>query len=355
MAIGDSYQLNWKSAIGVYKETAWASTYDTSTGAFVEFNSEGFKHKIDEKILTAINSQRESIKRILTNEMVEWKLDADLNPGSDAIVNLLKQAMGGTVSSATLTTTTYQHTLNVGDMESNANTTTATDMKGLHIQTRKGGSHVWEWLGCRTNQVTIKGEPGSPVTISFEGTAKTATLTGSTLSTTIAYTDVLPCVFHGVTIRNNASIGTFTNGNTTTSGTAETYQSFELTISNNLMTDLRQLGSRTVAALPQGGLNVSLKLSQRFDTSTAYGRWSSETALAFGIWLDTNYSVSTSGGSTYSMFIGLPRCYLNYETPQVGGRDGVLTHDLNFTCLRENTTGSYAVQFKINNVTASYP
>ncbi len=353
MAVGDGYQLAWKSAIGVYKETTWAGSITTATGAYLEFNSEGFIYKADEKILDAINSQREAFKRIVGNEMAEWKADADLNPGSDALMNMLKQAMGGTVSSVALTGTAYQHTFRIGDMESNADTSTSADMKGLHCQVRKGGGHIWDFLGCRVNTFTIKAEAGAPVTISFEGTAKTATMGATTLSTTVSYTSVLPCVFHGVGIKAATQTGSI-DITTAATGTAETYQSFELTVSNNLQTDLRQLGTRQLSHLPQGGLNVSLKMTQRFDTSTAYDRWKAEQRMAFGILLDTNYSVTTSGGSTYSMFIAIPAAYLNYETPVVPGRNGILSHDLNYTCLRVNTTTSYAVQIWVNNETAAY-
>jgi hypothetical protein len=347
MAIGDGYSLNWKSALGVAKETTWG-TFQTAT-AFLEFNSESLDRKLEEKILQGINSQREAFKRILTTETVDGTIEADLNVGSDALVNLLKQAMGGTVSSAQIAATgAYTHTLRVGDMENNKSTSTATgDMKGLTIQARKG-DYVFSYQGMKVDSFTIKAESGSPVMVTFSLVGKTATLT-TALSTTVTYTDALPMIFHGVTVVKASSIGAIT-----TTATQETYQSFELTVNNNIMKDIRQLGQRTVSHLPQGGLNVSLKFAQRMDTTTAYNVWTSETSTAFGIYLDSNYSVGTSGGSTYSMFIGVPNAKLNYSIPKVGGRDGILTHELSYTCLRENTTTSYAVQMIVNNATTSY-
>lgn len=346
MAIGDGYSLNWKSALGVGKETTWG-TFATAT-AFMEFNSESMDRKLEEKILQAVNSQRESFKRILTTETVDGTIEADLNPGADALVNLLKQAMGGTVATTAITVGAYSHVLNIGDMESNKSTSTATgDMKGVSLQIRKG-DYVYNYLGCRVDSFTIKAEQGAPVMVTFNVVGKTATLT-SALSTTVTYTDVHPCIFHGVTVVRAASIGAIT-----TTATQETYQSFELTVQNNIMKDIRQLGSRTVSHLPQGGLNVSLKFAQRVDTTTAYNVWTSETSTAFGIYLDTNYSIGVANCSTYSMFIGIPNAKLNYSIPKVGGRDGILTHELNYTCLRENTSTSYAVQLKVNNATANY-
>ena len=346
MAIGDGYSLNWKSALGVAKETTWGS-FQTAT-AFMEFNSESMDRKMEEKILQAVNSQRESFKRILTTETVDGSIEADLNVGSDALVNLLKQAMGGTVTSTPITVGAYTHVLTVGDMENNKSTTTATgDMKGLTLQVRKG-DYVYSFQGCRVDSFTIKAESGAPVLVTFAVVGKTATQT-TALSTTVTYTDALPMIFHGVTVVKATSIGAVSIG-----ATQETYQSFELTVQNNIMKDIRQLGSRLVSHLPQGGLGVSLKFAQRVDTTTAYNVWTSETSTAFGIYLDSNYSIGVANASTYSMFIGIPNAKLNYSIPKVGGRDGILTHELNYTCLRENTTTSYAVQISLNNATTSY-
>lgn len=347
MAIGDGNQFNWKSAIAVAKETTWG-TFVTET-AFFEFDSESMQRKIPGVLLPSINSQREVHKRILGNEAWGGSISAPLNVASDAIILLIKQAMGGTCSSVAVTTGSYIHTIQTGDMESNANTSTATDTKSLSITVRKGGNHVWRSSGNKVSKLTISGEVGKPVQVSFEIIGKTASLT-TALSATVAYSDTIPLIWTGVVITSADHIGSIT------SGSAQTYKSFELSIDNKLDGGQYQLGSRQIGILPQGGLDVMLKLGQRFDTSTAHDAWLAETPTAFRIMLGSGQTIgATTGQTTYSMYIDIPRAMLDYELPTVGGRDGILEHTLNYQCLRENTTTSYAVQMNVYNATSSYP
>lgn len=346
MAIGDGYELNYKSFVAVSKETTWG-TFVTAT-ACLEFNTESIARNIPGQMLTAVNSQREVHKRILGNETVSGALDVDLNIANDAVVNIIKQAMGGTVTSTPITTGAYTHVLTTGDMEANAGTSTSTDMRGLSMVVRRGGTYSWCFQGMRVNSLTIKGEIGKPIMMTADFVGQTGSIS-SALVITPVYPDTIPLIWTGVTVSHADSIGAIAGA------TARTYQSFEVKLDNKLQTDSRQLGSRQITALPVGGQEVSLKLTQRFDTTTSNANWLAETPEAIRILMTSSQTIGgLANTTTYSMYIDLPRCMLDYKNPTVGGRDGALSHELNFMCLRDNTTTSYAIKAEICNATASY-
>lgn len=346
MAAGDTVELKWRSAMALGKETTWGTA--VSVTAYAEFLSEEFTKERETILLDGVNNQRTPSKRITGNEDVTGSLSLYANPADDFFANLIKQCLGGTVSSSIVATgTAYAHTFNVGDMENNAATSTASDMKSLTVKVRKGATKVWEFSGMRVNTLSLKSEQGQPIMCEAELIGRYATQ-GSSTFTSISYAGVLPPTFRGITVKSAATLATITSG----TGTADTYLSWELTINNNLDNSLRKLGSRNLAHLPQGRLDVSMTLQQLFDTTTAYDTWESETTTAFGIWLDSGVTIG-AGGSTYSMAIYLPHCYLNYKIPGVDGRDGALQHELQYDCLQSGTS-SYPIQIVMNNATADY-
>lgn len=345
MPIGDGVQQAYKSALGIGKETTWGTA--VSVSSYLEFSSESLNGALEAKRLDQVNSQRTPFKRLQGNKSVSGSIEFPLDIGVDAIVNLIKQCLGGTVSSAQVATTgSYTHTLRVGDMESNADSAGSSDMKGLTVEVRKGGDHVWAFMGMRVNQLTISGAVGEPVMGSVELIGKDFT-TAASLSTTVSYSTTLPFNFTDITIQHADTLSG--------SYTATTWQSFELTINNNLVNDLRQLGDRVLGALPVATQDISLNLTQRFDTTTAYGYWTSETARAFKITLNTGDTITTqTGATTYSMRVDLPRAYLDSSAiPNVGSRDDVLSLDQQWTVLHDAGLG-YGVQMSINNATAAY-
>jgi len=340
MAVGNEVPfMGYESAMGVAEEGTFG-TFKTST-SFIEFNSESFKMTREEIKRESINTTRDYRKRLIGNESVAGSFEADLNVANDALVYVIKQAMGGTVSSATITTGSYTHTLAPGNMEANAATTTAYT-KGLSFAVRRGSTHVWNYSGMRVNTLTIKGEVNSPVIMTAELVGKTATL-GSVIPT-VSLSDILPINFTGVQIQTGATIGGVTT---------EYFTGFEFTLSNNVDGDQRALGSRTIVQAPPQKRDVKLKLTQRFDTSTAYSRFIENTATAISIYCNSEQTCGTVGGSTtYSMKIDLPTCYFNSNQPEVGG-PGVITHELDVSAMYNASIGS-SLQVQIINATASY-
>jgi len=356
MTVGAGVPLmGYDSYLGLAKESTWGTLSDNFT--FVEFNSESIKKTHEEILLESINGTRNYKKRMSGNIEVTGSLDLDCNVASDAVNYIIYQAMGGTVTCSTITASVYQHVFSWGDMENNKRGTgsaSAADLKGLSLQMRKGGfgSHtgpaIFNARGGRVNNLTIKGEIGRPVVMTADMVFKGMTITSST--PTAAFSDIKPLFFDSVNVY-------FADSITNAVPTEEIYQNFELTINNNLVSDAgaRELGSRQLSiGPPPTRMDVKLKLMQRFDTLTAYNRWIGNTMCAIHIRCisSTYITASTTSGTTYTMYIALPACYLNNPMTEIGGPE-MLNQTLEFSCILETMT-SYPVQITVTNGTENY-
>ncbi|MCP4648907.1 MAG: hypothetical protein GY853_02335 [PVC group bacterium] len=341
MAVGNSSTpfIGYDSYLGVAEETTFG-TLVTAT-SFIEFSSESFKREREEIKIDTVNNSRDYLKRLSGNESAAGGFESMVNPGEDALVYFIKQCMGGSVTSTTITASAYTHVINGGDMESNQGSGGSADIKSLTVQIRKGDTNQYTWQGCRVNSMSLKGEVGSPLTFGCEVMAKTATATSDSL--TASFSNVDPSNFTGVTVQTSDSIGG--------SWTTEYFSAFEVSLNNNI-SEQRALGSANVHALPPGRRDVSIKLSQQYDTTTNYTRFVENTQTAIQITLDTGATIAAGGSSTYSMKLAFPRCYFNSNMPEVSSND-VLTHEVELTAIRDTTTG-YSMQVTVNNATANY-
>lgn len=341
MSVGNNVpQMGYNAVLGLAKETTFG-TFVTST-VFVEFNSESLKHSVENIKLETINGTRDYKKILRGNTTVDGSIEAPFNIASDAVVLMFKQAMGGTCTAVAASSTSYTHTLRTGDMENNKSSAGAAEFKSLSFAVRPGdsGTNTWNFFGCRVNSFTLKAEVGQPVAMTAEIIGKGCS-TSSTIPTA-AYSDVNPVMFVGASIQTGA---------TTTALAAEYVKSFELSLNNNISGDHRILGSREVAQLPPVKRDVTLKVTQVFDTTTAYDRYTQATSTTFELTLDSQVALGASSG-TYRCVITLPKCILAPNTPSVSG-PGPITQELEYTCLYASTQ-SYAIQATVRNLTASY-
>ena len=340
MAIGDSSRQGYNTIIGVGRESTWGVT--ASSFYYVEFLSESLSHIVEEILIESINSTRDYIRRLTGNESVEGGLETHFDPASGATVRLMQGAIGGTISSSSLTTGSYRHIMSVGDTDSSG-------AKGLTLNVINAAKTTTArnmmFTGCKVNSWTLKGEIGSPVVMTNEFIGKTAEKDNGSLPAA-SFPNSPPVNFSGITIKV---------GGSSSSVTEECFTGFELTINNNLVSDsnVRCLGSRTLATLPATRREVKLKLTQRFDTTTSYDRFIENTMCAVSILLDTGYSIGSSGGSTVSIAITLPSVYYNSNNFQVSDF-GVLTNELDLTAIKEPSTGAEIIRFSIVNATSAY-
>ncbi len=353
MAVGAGARLGYVGVIGLCPEET-LGTHKTST-SYIEFNSESMKKTIEALKLPAINMSRNYKRQIQTIETVEGSIEFDMDLASDFCINVIKQAMGGTVSSATIAADEMTHILSEGDMQSNKySATSGTNTVAFSLQVRKGGvfeasktgsGDVWDFNGCRVNNLSIKGEVGSPIIVTAELIGVSASI--STDSLTASFSGKLPLDFSHVTIETGDSIGNIT--------ATEYYQSFEFSINNNLVPDSRNLGSRNIGVLPPTKRDTMLALTQRYDTTTSYDRYTSQTLTAFEITIAGQQTITAVAASTvYAMHIKLPRCIANPNMPVIDD-PGLISQDVEYNCLQGNyASASYSCQMVVNNATKEY-
>jgi hypothetical protein len=338
MSVGNTIPFNgYEAILGIGKETTFG-TFITAT-AFLEFNSESLKYTKEEIKLESINGMRDYTRRMFGNTTVDGSIEAPLNLASDACVFLLKAGMGGTATAAAGSGTSKIHTLSQGTMDDDST------MRSLSLSVRpgNGSASTWSFYGCRVNQLTLKSEVGTPVIMNVDILGK-----GCSISATMpaaSYSIINPLTFQNVAM----SVGTTIGAATTTS--QEYVKSFELTLNNNLYGDHRCLGSAEVVGIPAGKRDITLKVTQAFDTTTAFERYTTATLTAIKLTMDSGIAYGTSIG-TYKMEVFLPRCYLNPFTPAVGGNDPVF-QELEYRCMY-STEATYAIKMTVQNLTASY-
>jgi hypothetical protein len=339
MAVGNSTPLlGYDSYVAIGEETTFG-TLVTATG-FTEFNSEAINKEREELRLESINTTRDYRKRLTGNETIAGSLEIDLNIWEDSNLWMIKQAMGGTVATAAVSATSYLHTFNVGNMESNESTAGSADVKSLTMQIRRGNTDQWSYRGMRINTMTIKGEVGTPVTATFELMGMAGTTSSDSI--TASFASNVPLHFTGVE---------FKTGITISAVSTEYIAGFELTLENNIE-EQRNLGTAYPYALPATRRNVMLKLTQQFDTTTSYDRYIQNTMTAIQINMDTGITISGSGGTTASMQINLPVCYFNSNTPQISEM-GPVQQEVEVSTLL-NTSTNYVMNIIVANETANY-
>jgi hypothetical protein len=346
MGAGDTAYMGYSSYVGAGMETSYG--VHATASAFCEFYSEGFKREIDSKLVESINTTRNYRRRYHGNENISGSVELPLNLASDVVCYILYQSMGGTLTSTQVgATTAYGHAVNEGDMESNAHTTTAKDIKGLSFSVRRGSqnTHRWQYNGCRVNSLSIKGDIGSECRLSAEFIGKSSTLTAAGETLTAAFTAITPVNFAGITIEM---------GDTTTTLSTTTYTGVEFTLGNNLVSDekARKLGSNTLALCPVGMRDVKLKLTQRFDTTTSYVDYVANTQKAFKITFDSGVTIGAAASGNYRLEITIPKMYYGPNQPNVGD-SGVITHELEMQGVADTIT-SECVSMTFYNATTSY-
>lgn len=334
-------ELGYKSWLGIAKESEWGTAV-TAT-AFLEYASENLSKSQDAKIIEAIGGTgRNPLKRYLHGVTVQGTIECPLNIFEDGVAQIINNAVGGTITSSGDATNGYVHALTQGEMESGTTSLTFTKRIG-------GATDQFRFAGCRVNSLTIKGEVGTPeIMLSAEIIGKDGTTTTDSVTVAISAND--PLLWSGVTYEEADTTTSFD-----LSTTAKTIQSFEFTYSNNLQSgdEARALGSDTLDVLPVSRATASLKVSQRYDTSTAYGYALAETQKSVRLVLDSGITIGTAG-TTGALVIQLPKAEMEFEgTVPETGDPNIITQELMWTPLQPTTTQNY-IDAEYYNNTASY-
>lgn len=341
MAVGDSSEAGVRAYVAVGKEGTYG-TY-TAPSRAVEALSCGFMTEIEsEKIDSLGLGKRGSHKRVQKDKKVSGPLEVYVHPQESVL--LMANAMGGGIVSTSLTTGAYTHSLSAGNFD--------TDAASLCFNVRKGSTHTFRYSGGRVNQMKLTAAVGECVKASFDFIFKDSTITTSDdLQSALSISSVLPFTYVDGNFQYAA---TEALADTTTA--REPIQAFELTLSNGLVSDspARGLGSSVLQILPATRRNVEFKITQRFDTSTAYNRAIQATSGAVLLKF-RSFSIGSTN-QFYEMTISMPKVIYDKADIELKDTGSILQAEIPMTVLVDapgTTTGKdIAISF-VNDV-ASY-
>lgn len=341
MAVGDGAEASVRSYVAVGKETTFG-TY-TAPSRAVEALSCGFMTEIEIEKIDAIGlGNRGFQKRVQKDKKVMGSLEANVHPQESPL--LFAVALGGGITSALNTTGAYLHSLTAGNFD--------TSPSSVCFNVRKGSTHTFRYSGGRVNQLKITAAVNEVVRASYDFVFKDSTATTSDdLASALSISSVLPFVYVDGTFRYAA-----TEANAATTTAAEPIQAFELTISNGLVSDAaaRALGSNVLQVLPATRRSVEFKITQRFDTITAYNRFIQATTGSVNLFFR-----SSSIGSTnqfYEMTIVLPKVIYDKADVELKDTGSILQAEIPMSVLVDNpnTTTGRDIAITFGNDIASY-
>jgi hypothetical protein len=139
------------------------------------------------------------------------------------------------------------------------------------------------------------------------------------------------------------------------SGTAEVITGLEISYDNGLISDdsARQLGSNVLSILPPSECKITLKVQQRYDTSTTLDRAFGESATAIGVLFNSTVTIGGAAlSTTYSMALTFPKCYLQTSQPKIGGK-GIVMLEHTYEAIAPSA-GAAPITMSIVNGTNSY-
>lgn len=348
MAVGDTALIGGLSYLAIGRETTFG-TGVTCTAA-LDFISASLKTSQEGKILEQIERRRTYSKRIKTGKVIEGEVEFYYSPMVDACQYFLQNALGGTVTVATVSGETtggggLQHTFNTGNMDQT--------YKSLSINLRKGpstGGKIFEYIGARVNEMTFNAELDEPLKCNVGLVGVDSTLTTNDVEGSLTVSNFQPLDFI------SGRISVESNYSSLTSSSIWHIQSFELTIANNLKTDneARRIGTDILTVLPPGMQTYTFNVTMRFNTTTAFSAMLNASTLSCEL-VFQGPTISGSVGRQEIKF-DMPRVFINDAgDPEIGGPDEVLTSQVAFHILRDVSSSSgYALRALVTNNTSSY-
>lgn len=323
--VGSGTAMGWGALLAFGEETTWGTKI--SATSLMEFRSETFKKTIKTENLNSLGGNRAHLRRVQTEIDVTGSLVWDLHPVDG--IKLLKHALMGTVTSTQVgATVAWIHSFGASDL-------TSITQKGLSFDVRPSAdtTTAFQFYGCRVNTWKLTGIIGQPVRCEMSFIGKDAT-SGAFLTTTGVFSPVRPFLFQDGTFFLDGTIASIT------AASNEQIIGFELMVNENLQTgnDTRSIGDQSRTALPVGPRDISLKLTQRFDTTTAWTRFLSNSQAAIRLRLDTGQTIGAAL-TTYAMFIDLPKVFYDtYNMPV--NNPNVLTYDVDISAISDTVTSA---------------
>lgn len=341
MAVGDQANPVIFSYVATGKEGTFG-TYASATTA-IEALACSFQVDIKNQRIDALGFNRGYSQVVFLEKEIKGSLEQFMHPQESTL--LIANALGGQISSTAQTNSTL-HSISAGNF--------ANSIASLSFNVRKGDSTralTWRYLGGRCNVLKIVGDVGQPIKCSYDFLFADATQVADDISGILSLSSVLPFTFVGADYRYGASEGAVAT---------ESIQHFELTINNNLKydKDVRQLGTNTATLIPATRREITLKTTQRFDTTTSWQRFLQHTQGAIELAFSGAAVVAATSASEYffTMNIRLPNVQqLHGDAPLKSSKD-LLMLETDWAVLLDNPSTSTGrdIGVTIRNSTASY-
>lgn len=349
MAVGDSAIITSLSYLAIGRETTFKS-YNTAAAA-LDVLSTSFKTMKENQILEEITSKRTYGKRIGLMKTIEASIEAYAYSESTALAYIMENAFGSDIVSATATGETaggsaFTHTFSIGNFDES--------YTSLCVNHRKGDSSngfVYEYSGIRVNELSFSAEIDDALKFNSSLMIVDSTQTSNDVSSVLSTLEHEPLSF----VNGRVSVVAGTLGAITTTAYWH-IQSFELAMNNSIKgdTDSGRIGSEVLDVLPPGIASFTFNATLRFNTLTAYNAMLNETKMAAEI----EFTGETLGTSVIprGLKFKLPELYISDAgDPEVSGPDGVLTSEVVFHVLRDESSSSgYALQAELTNDVSTY-
>jgi len=340
MAIGQNAKTGAKSYVAMYVESSFGSfpATDTSTAITLEPLNIGFKTEIAEQKLDTISGNRGYTKRVQLDKNVAGSMEQFLHPTESPI--LLALGLAGGLDSSAGSTGVFIHSISAGNFDST--------IASIGMQVRKGDTHHWQYSGGRINSLKISGLIGEVIKCSYDFIFQDSTQAGSSVLADLSISSILPFTYVQGAYRYAASEASLT------STALEHITAFELTVNNNLISDAnaRSLGYNTLQTLPATRRDIEFKITQRFDTTTAWNRFIDNTQGSVELYFE---GASITAATKQSCRIILPKVFVNTPDPEVAGANEILMSEIDFSVLVDSpmtTTGRDIGITVVNDVTS---
>jgi len=348
MAVGDSSLISGLSYMAIGRETT-TGTYSTCT-AQLDFLSSSIKTTKENKILEQIERGRTMSKRISLMKKIEGDVEFYVYPAVTSTAFILQNAFGvGSITSATATGETtggsaITHTFSLGSQNGS--------FSSLCINLRKGetAGQVFEYSGMKVNELTLTGELEEALKASVSFIGFDSSTTTNDIESALSSSSALPLSFDRGRFSTELTFASLT------STSLWHVQSVEFGIANSLKSDneARRIGSDILAVLPSGIASFTLNATIRFDTTTAFDAMINETQLA--VEFEFLGKTLTSSVIREGLKLQFPKVFISEAgDPEIGGPDEVLTSDVVFHVLRDDSSATgFAVRALLTNEIASY-
>lgn len=343
MAIGQGGSAGVKSYVALFVETTYGTFPATAgTGATtLEPISVGFKKEIASIKLDTLSLNRGFTHHVQTDINAGGTLEQFLHP--EESVRLFVNALGGNITSTAGSTGVYHHSITAGDFSTNDTITS------LSFLVRKGDTQHLKYTGGRINSMKITANVGEPVHVAYDFIFQDGSIGGSDITATLSTSAILPFTY----VQGNFDYAPSEASLTTTA--VEHITGFELTVNNNLVSDasVRSLGTNTIVTLPPTRREIEFKITQRFDTTTTYTRFTEHSTGAIKLRFQ---GASLTAADYYKCELVLPKVYCDTPDVEVGSANDILVSEIVYHALVDdpNTSTGKDIAVTFHNATASY-